>query len=80
MEDPYQEPWFFCMWRGVQEEYAGTCGEGGYFNDTDTVCTCTNMTGKSVIIIYLHVMKTSKVNASKPLYFVSYYAYIARFC
>ena len=40
----------FCYWKGTEELFAGTCGQGGYFNDTDGICTCTNMTGKKVNI------------------------------
>ena len=45
---PYvqMEPeWLFGMYQGGEVVEVGTCGEGGYFNDTDYICTCTEMKG-----------------------------------
>ena len=36
----------FGMWKGEEVVEVGTCGENGYFNDTNDICTCTEMTGK----------------------------------
>ena len=38
--------WLFGMYQGGEVVEVGTCGEGGYFNDTDYICTCTEMKGK----------------------------------
>ena len=46
---PYvqMEPeWIFGMYKGEDVVEVGTCGENGYFNDTDDICTCTDMKGK----------------------------------
>ena len=37
--------WLFGMYQGGEVVEVGTCGEGGYFNDTDYICTCTEMKG-----------------------------------
>ena len=33
----------FGLWDGPTQVKTGSCGEGGYFNDTDGVCTCTEV-------------------------------------
>ena len=40
--------WIFGMYKGEDVVEVGTCGEHGYFNDTDDICTCTDMKGKEV--------------------------------
>ena len=37
--------WLFGMYQGGEVVEVGTCGVDGYFNDTDHVCTCTEMRG-----------------------------------
>ena len=63
------DPSKFGVWHGSDLVQIGTCGEGGYFNDTDYICTCTVMTGrcwtlqmrKYILTLYILLLSLTKV-------------------
>ena len=70
--------WIFGLWKGGELIEVGTCGENGYFNDTDEVCTCTIMEGRLSILNKSCSLENSILFYKKIFLKLKYYA--AAFC